>query len=255
MDAWLITDPWFYAAALPAAFLIGLSKSGFAGGMGALATPLVAMVVSVPRAAAILLPVLMLADLTGLKSLWRQRDARLLRILLPAGLAGILLGWATFGWLSSATVSGLVGALTLLFLVQRLFFPLRRDPSGEVWTHSGAVGRVLALISGFTSFIAHAGGPPIAAYLLPMRLAPLQVAGTGAVFFAAINAAKVLPYASLGLIDLRHGLTSLVLMPMAPLGVWVGVWAMGRVSATAFYRLAYTGMALTGVKLLWDAWR
>lgn len=246
-----VADPWFYAAAVPAALLIGLSKSGFAAGFGALAVPLMALTVTVPQAAAICLPILMVADVTGLQRLWRERDPALVRLLLPAGLVGIVTGWLSFGVLSPKTVSAVVGGLTLLFLAQRLLFPPRKD--GHVaprW-----VGRLLAVASGFTSFIAHAGSPPIAAYLLPMRLAPLRLAGTSAVFFAAINASKIPPYAALGLIDLRNMLTSLILLPLAPLGVWVGIWLTHRVSAKLFYQAAYLGMGLTGAKLLFDGLR
>jgi uncharacterized membrane protein YfcA len=119
----------------------------------------------------------------------------------------------------------------------------------------GGVARVLAATSGFTSFVAHAGGPPLNAYLLPLRLEPLAYAGTAAVFFAAINLAKWLPYAWLGLIDRTNLATSLVLLPIAPLGVWLGVYLARRIASTWFYRVAYTGMFLTGVKLLWDGLR
>jgi len=246
-----VTDLGFYAAAVPAALLIGLSKSGFGAGFTALAVPLMALTVTVPQAAAIALPILLVADATGLQRLWRERDAALVRVLLPAGLLGIVLGWLLFGVLKPKTVSGIVGALTLLFLAQRLLFPPRRD--GHVLPHW--VGRLLAVASGFTSFIAHAGGPPIAAYLLPMRMEPMRLAGTTAVFFAAVNASKIPPYAALGLIDLRNMLTSLVLLPLAPLGVWLGVWLTSRVSSALFYRIAYLGMGLTGLKLLADGLR
>ena len=117
------------------------------------------------------------------------------------------------------------------------------------------VGSVCATTAGFTSFIVHAGGPPISAYVLPLRMVPRVLAGTMAVFFAVINASKWLPYALLGLIDARNMATSLLLMPLAPLGVWAGVWLLRRIDPTWFYRLAYAGMLLTGLKLLWDGVR
>jgi uncharacterized protein len=246
-----VTDPAFYFAAVPAALLIGLSKSGFASGFGALAVPLMALTVTVPQAAAITLPVLMVADAAGLQRLWRERDPALVRLLLPAGLVGILIGALLFGVMAPKTVSAVVGALTLLFLAQRLLFPPSKDGRpARRW-----VGHLAGVASGFTSFISHAGGPPIAAYLLPLRLDPLRLSGTTAVFFATINAAKVVPYGLLGLIDLRNMTTALLLVPLAPLGVWLGVWLTERVSAEAFYRLAYLGMFLTGSKLLWDGLR
>ncbi len=244
----VVSDPWFYAVAVPAVLLTGLAKSGFASGFGALATPMIALTMPVPQAAAIMLPLLMVMDATGLQQLWRERDPALVKLLLPFGLLGVVVGALLFGALSSQAVAGLVGALTLAFLAQRLLFPPRRGaPSASPW-----VGRACAAVSGFTSFVAHAGGPPISAYTLPLKLPPQVLSGTMAVFFAAVNLAKWIPYAALGLIDLRNMATALVLMPLAPLGVWAGVWLLRRVDATWFYRLAYTGMALTGVKLLWD---
>ena len=101
----LITDPAFYAVAVPAAFLVGIGKSGVAGGFGILAVPLIALVMPVPQAAAIVLPLLTVGDLFGLAALIRQRDRALLRVLLPAGLAGTVIGFALFGVLAPKTVS------------------------------------------------------------------------------------------------------------------------------------------------------
>lgn len=244
----VVSDPWFYAAAVPAVLLTGLSKSGFASGFGALAVPMLALTVPVPQAAAILLPLLMVMDATGLQQWWRHRDRALVRLLLPFGLLGTLLGAVLFGVFSTQTVAAAVGALTLLFLAQRLLFPPR--PGGTPaprW-----VGALCATTSGFTSFVAHAGGPPISAYTLPLKLDPRVLSGTMAVLFAAVNASKWLPYAWLGLIDVRNMATSLLLLPLAPVGVWVGVRLTHRMNPAWFYRVAYTGMFLTGSKLLWD---
>ena len=244
----MIVDPWFYAVAVPAVLLMGLSKSGFASGFGSLATPLMALAIPVPQAAAVMLPLLLVMDAVGIQQLWRERDRPLLRLLLPAGLIGTAVGTALFGVLPSRTVAAVVGGLTLLFLAQRLLFPPRSDEP----RHSRPLGFALGVASGFTSFVAHAGGPPLNAYVLPLRLPQVTYTATLAVFFGAVNLSKWIPYAWLGLIDGRNITTSLVLMPLAPLGVWAGVWLARRIRPTWFYRLAYTGMFLTGVKLLWD---
>ncbi len=247
----VIHDPVFYAVAVPAVLLIGLSKSGFAAGFGSLATPVLALTVPAPQAAAIMLPLLMVMDLTGLQQMWKDRDAAMLRRLVPYGVLGVGVGTALFGLLSTQAVAGLLGVLTLAFLAQRLFFPPRRDkPPAPHW-----VGQGCATAAGFTSFVAHAGGPPMFAYLLPLRMEPRIVSGTMAVFFTVINAVKLVPYTALGLMDMRNLATSLLLVPLAPLGVWAGVWLVRRVDATWFYRLAYLGMLLTGLKLLWDAFK
>ena len=247
----MITDLAFYAVAVPAVLLLGISKSGFGVGFGALAVPLMALSVPVPQAAAILLPVLLVADVLGLLSLMRDRDRALVRLLLPAGLLGIAAGTLGFGLLSAQAVAGVVGAISLLFLLLRTVFPPRADaPPPPPW-----LGRALAVLSGFTSFVAHAGGPPLAFYLLPLKLKPVVFAASTSVFFAAINLAKWVPYAWLGLIDSRNMLTSAVLLPFTPLGVWVGVRFVRRVPQALFYRLFNLGLLLTGCKLLWDGLR
>jgi uncharacterized protein len=244
----LITDPWFYAVAIPSVLLMGLSKSGFGAGFGALAVPLMALAVPVPQAAAIMLPLLAVMDAFGLAALWRDRDRALIRLLLPAGLVGTLVGTLLFGLLSATVVAGMVGALTLGFLALRRFFPAKADaPPPPRW-----LGWLLGMTSGFTSFVAHAGGPPIGFYVLPLKLKPVVFTATMSVFFAAVNVSKWIPYAWLGLIDSRNMTTSLVLAPLAPLGVWAGVTLVRRIPQRLFYGLFEIGMLLTGLKLLWD---
>lgn len=247
----LITDPFFYLVAVPAVILLGVSKSGFGAGFGSLAVPMMALAVTVPQAAAILMPVLLVMDLMGMAAFRQHVDKALLRFLLPFGLAGVVVGTLLFKLLDARVVAGIVGVVTLLFLVQRLLFPPKADHRPPPrW-----LGAILSATSGFTSFIAHAGGPPINVYVIPMRLSPLLFTGTMAFFFFFINLSKWVPYAWLGLLDWRNMATSLALLPFAPLGVWIGVRIAHRINPVLFYRLVYAGMFLTGCKLVWDAWR
>ncbi len=245
----IISDPWFYAVAIPAVFLTGLSKSGFATGIGTLSVPLMALVIPVPQAAAVMMPLLLLADLIGLRMFRRDFDLALLRFMLPWGLLGIAIGTLTFKVLSPHVVAGCVGAFTLLFLAQQLLFPPRLNSKPQPkW-----LGAVFVAMSGFTSFIAHAGGPPANAYALPLKLKPMVFAATMAYFFFVINLSKWIPYAYLGLLDLRNFWTALVMMPIAGFGVWAGKKMAMRMSPKMFYRLIHLGMLLSGSKLLWDA--
>jgi uncharacterized membrane protein YfcA len=243
-----ITDWHFYAIAIPAVLLMGLSKSGLGVGFGALVVPLMALVIPVPQAAAIMLPLLAIMDGLGLLALMRQADRGLLRLLLPAGLLGTVLGTLLFGVLPAKVVAGVVGAITLVFLAIRLLLPPKADaPPPPRW-----VGFLLGTTSGFTSFVAHAGGPPIGFYLLPLRLAPITLTATMAALFTFINLSKWLPYAWLGLLDWRNLGTSLALAPFAPVGVWLGLKLGQRINPLWFFRLFHLGLALTGAKLLWD---
>ncbi|WP_114970009.1 sulfite exporter TauE/SafE family protein [Rhodoferax ferrireducens] len=247
----LITDPYFYAVTVPAVLLLGISKSGFGAGFGSLAVPMMALAVTVPEAAAILMPVLLVMDVLGMAAFRNDFDMKLLKFLIPCGLVGIVIGALLFKVLDAHTVAGIVGGFTLLFLAQRLLFPPKVDSAPPPkW-----LGAILTATSGFTSFIAHAGGPPINAYVIPLRLSPVKFTATMAFFFFIINLAKWIPYAWLGLLDTRNMATSLVLLPVAPLGVWVGVRLARRISPVLFYRLLYLGMFLTGTKLVWDAVR
>jgi uncharacterized membrane protein YfcA len=242
------TDPFFYLVSVPAVLLLGISKSGFGAGLGSLAVPLMALSVSVPQAAAILMPVLFVMDVLGMAAFRKDLDQRLLRFMLPFALLGIGIGTLLFKYLNPQWVAGIVGLFTLLFLGQRLLFP----------PHAGSappprwLGALLLTTSGFTSFIAHAGGPPVNAYVIPLKLKPVVFTATMAFLFFFVNLAKWVPYAWLGLLDWRNLATSLVLLPLAPLGVWMGVRIARRIQPQLFYRLVYTGMFLTGSKLLWD---
>ncbi|MEN9384339.1 MAG: hypothetical protein RL323_1482 [Pseudomonadota bacterium] len=243
-----ILEPNFYAVAVPAVLLMGISKSGFGSGFGSLAVPLMALVVTVPEAAAILMPLLFVMDVLGVAAFRKDFDRALLRFLLPFASLGTVLGALLFKFLNSQWVAGVVGVLTLLFLAQRLLFPPKADsPPPPKW-----LGAILTTTTGFTSFVAHAGSPPINAYVIPMRLPPVVFTATMAFLFFVVNLSKWIPYAWLGLLDSRNFATSLLLMPVAPLGVWVGVRMARRINPQLFYRLVYSGMFLTGVKLVWD---
>jgi uncharacterized protein len=243
-----ITDPYFYAAAIPAVLLMGISKSGFGGGMGALAVPLLALGITVPEAAAIMMPLLFVMDASSFAAFWRHYDRKLLFFLVPFGLVGTLVGTLTFGLLNPQLVAGILGSLTLLFLAQRLAFPPRPDSRPlPRWA-----GGLLGIASGFTSFVSHAGSPPLNVYVMPLRLPPLVFSATLAMLFTILNLSKWIPYAWLGLLDLRNMATSLVLMPLAPLGVWIGVRIARRIDPVLFYRLMYLGMLLAGLKLVYD---
>jgi uncharacterized membrane protein YfcA len=244
----LVTDWQFYAVAIPAVLLMGLSKSGFGAGFGSLAVPLMALAVSVPQAAAILMPILFVMDIMGLAAFRRHFDWALVRFLVPLGLAGTAIGALSFRYLDVRLVAGIVGLVTLAFLAQRLLFPPgpNRQPPPR-WA-----GALLTMTSGFTSFVAHAGGPPLNAYVIPLKLPPMAFTATMAVYFFVLNLSKWVPYAWLGLLDLRNMATSLALLPFAPIGVLVGVKVARRIEPKLFYRLIYAGMFLTGLKLVWD---
>ncbi len=243
-------DHWtFYLAAIPAVLIFGISKGGFGGGLGIAAVPLMAIVVAPSDAAGILLPLLVLMDLIGLYAYRRRWDRRVVAVMLPGALAGILLGSLAFGYLNDDVVRVVLGLIAVGFTAD---YFLRDKSRIEARPQRPVAGAIWGSLAGFTSTIAHAGGPPANIYLLPLKLDKSIFVGTMVVLFAAINAAKVLPYAVLGLLDWTNLATSLTLAPVAALGMLAGLWLHDKVDQLLFYRLCYVFVLLTGLKLVYD---
>lgn len=245
-----IVDPTFYLLAVPAVLLVGISKGGFGVGLGLLAVPAMALAVPAAQAAAVLLPILCLMDLVGLWGYRAKWDRTNMRIILPAGMVGLALGGLAFRLLDPRTLALVVGLIAVGFSLE---FWAR--PAGAVRAPREASrvrGSFWAFVSGFTSFTAHAGGPPLSVYLLPQRLDKTLFVGTTVVFFAVVNYVKLVPYAWLGQFDGQTLLTTLVLSPLAPLGMWLGMWLHGRIAPRAFFQTCYVFVFLAGVKLIAD---
>lgn len=242
---------FFYALAVPAVLLLGLSKGGFAG-LGALSLPLLAMATAPVRAAAILLPILIVQDVVGIWAFRRDWDGRILGWMLPGAAIGIALGYGFAAQVPATAVLALVGVISVVFGLYRLW----ADRHGAVAaaTHApGWVGTLLGIASGFTSQIAHAGQPPFQIYVLPRRLPRDVLVGTTAIFFAAVNWIKVPAYWALGQFNRDTLGVAALLLPVAIASTFAGVWLVRRVSPTRFYTAIYALMVLVGVKLIWDA--
>jgi len=247
----MITEPLFYLAAIPAVILFGIAKGGFGAGLGVMAVPLMAMVISPVQAAAILLPILCVMDVLGL---WAYRGKWVwpeLRILLPASAIGIVAGTLMFEYMSPARLRLLLGATAVAFTLHH-WLQARLNKSSEQKLFGPAVGVGAATLAGFTSFIAHSGGPPITMYLLRRGIDRTQFVATTVVFFAVMNYVKIIPYAWLGQFDRDNLMTALVLSPLAPVGMGIGIWLHHRVTDRFFFQLAYALLFVVGVKLICD---
>jgi uncharacterized membrane protein YfcA len=248
----IITDPLFWALAIPAFLVNGISKGGFASGGGNIAVPLMAMVVPAPQAAGIALPVLCAIDISGLRAWWGQWSRRELATILPGGLLGIAIGTAVFGLMGDREVKLMVGVIALAFLARSLWQsrPGRTPPAPAA--PSRLRGGFWGTVSGLTSTIAHAGGPPLAVYMYPLKLDRRVLAATTAVFFAVMNYIKIVPYFALGQLSTTNLLTSALLLPLAPVGVRIGIWLSTRMSDRTFYNIIYVMLGVSGVKLVYD---
>jgi uncharacterized membrane protein YfcA len=251
----MITDPWFYAAAVFGTFLIGMSKSGFLPGIGSLGVPLMALTVSPVQAAAIQLPLLVSTDIVAVWNYRRSFDRANLEVLLPSAFIGAALGWATAAWVSEAHVRIMVGLIGVVFTLNYWFRP---TPVGDIAPRAPDWRRATfwGTLSSYASFFAHAGAPPYAIYILPQRLSSALYAGTTVMYFALVNALKLPPYFFLGQLSPTNLMTSAALFPVALVATFIGIWLVRRVPREPFYKLLYVTQFVISAKLLWDgAWQ
>lgn len=249
MARMIITDPFFYLVAIPAVVLTGISKGGFGSAFGGISVPLMALAISPMQAAAILLPLLCLMDLVGFRVYYGKWDIANLKIMVPGALMGVTIGALTFGAIQEAHVRIVVGAIAVLFTVnQWLNLAAKQAPASR----SVPKGVFWASVSGLTSFLAHAGGPPAQVYMLPQRLEKTTYVATVNLFFMIVNLVKLAPYAFLGQFSANNLGTSLLLAPLVPVGVAIGMWLQTRASTVWFYRFARACLLVTGLQLIYQ---
>ena len=240
----------FYLVALPAVIILGLSKGGFTG-LSSLAMPMMSLVISPVRAAAIVLPVLIVQDWVSVWAFRRDFSPRNLLILIPASIIGVAAGWLLAARVSEDAVRLAVGVISIAFVAYMLI----RDRLGlaPVATPGVPAGVLWGSLAGFTSFISHAGSPPFQVYVMPQNLKPRVFAGTATMFFAAVNLIKLPPYLMLGQLSRQNLTVSALLIPVAVLSTFAGVWLVRRVAADRFYAIILVITFLIGVKLTYDA--
>ena len=240
---------WFVAAV--AVVFVGIAKAGFGGGIGIVATPLMALVIPVADAAAILLPLLIVCDVFAVVHYRRTFHGRNIKLLLPGAVVGIGVGAFFFGYFSGneRVLQVGLGLLSVLFVAfqaaRSAIFGLlegRHPPAPE--------GVAMGAIAGFTSTLAHAGGPPVTIFLLPQKMPRDLFVGTTVIFFAAINQIKLVPYLGLGILGSGHLLTILLLSPLSYVGVRLGIYLNRRFTEVWFSRVVYGVLLLTGIQLI-----
>jgi uncharacterized membrane protein YfcA len=240
---------FFYAVALIAAILVGASKGGLPV-VGMLGVPVLALATSPVHAAGLLLPIFVVTDMFGLWAYRREFDRRNLMILIPATTLGVGIGWATASIVPEWLVTLIVGLIGLSFSLHYWW-----RGRHAVTSHPADVPRGVfwGTVSGFTSFVSHAGAPPYQMYVLPQRLEKMIYAGTTTILFAIVNAVKLVPYWALGQLSLANLKTVAALFPFAIAATFVGVRLTRIIPQDLFYRLVIGALFLISLKLLYDA--
>ena len=230
----------------------GISKGGFGSGAAFLAAPILTAMVGPQFAIGLMLPLLMLMDVTGLYFYWGKWAKEASFILILGAIPGIILGTLFFSLANPFFLKGIIGLIAIIYVINQLVFKnLRVPPSKKLATN--LAGYILATISGFTSCISHAGGPSIAIYLLSKNIAKTEFQATTILTFWAINIFKLFPFLHFGFINKYTLIFSFWLIPMALLGTWIGVKLHFIISEKFFYSLINCLLFLTGTKLIYDA--
>jgi uncharacterized membrane protein YfcA len=240
---------FFYAVALIAAVLVGASKGGLPV-VGMLGVPVLALATSPVHAAGLLLPIFVVTDFFGLLAYRREFDRRNLMILIPAAALGIAIGWATATVVPESLVTLIVGVIGLAFCAD---YWLRGRHAVEPHPADVPRGLFWGTVSGFTSFVSHAGAPPYQMYVVPQRLDKMIYAGTTTILFAVVNAMKLVPYWALGQLSLANLKTVAALFPFAVAATFVGVRLTRVIPQDLFYRLVIGALFLVSLKLVYDA--
>jgi len=247
-------DPSIYYAAIPAVLLVGLTKGGMGEALALMGVPILAMAVPPVQAAAILLPILIVMDAVSLW-IWRQHNDRtVLKMMLPGALLGVAIGWATSAYVPRDALRLIIGLITVLFAA-RYFYNGWRARHGHIVPakpHRLVPAAVLGTLSGYGSFVAHAGGAPFQIYGLPLKLNPRDYTGAAVRFFAILNFVKLGPYFALGQLDTTNLTISATLVPLAIATTALGGFVVKRMKPDVFYPFMYAMAFIAGLKLVYD---
>ena len=230
-----------------ASLLVGLSKGGLPT-VGMLAVPLLSLFMSPVKAAVLLLPIYIISDVVSVWLYRKNFSAPNLKILIPAGVLGVFIGWLTASVTSDSAVKLIIGCMGIGFCLNTW---LRKTPQDKQPVNAKK-GWFWGTVAGFTSFISHAGGPPFQIYVLPQKLSKAEFAGTATILFAIINLAKIGPYQNLSPYTEADVWKVAVLVPFALLGTFLGAYLTKRIADAWFFKLVQTGLFLLSVKLIWD---
>jgi uncharacterized membrane protein YfcA len=248
----LTLDGVFFAVAVPAVVLAGVSKGGVGSGAAFAATPILALVIPPGQALALMLPLLMVMDAASLGPYWKRWDGQAARLLILGGVPGVAVGWLLLARVDADAFRLLIGVIAVGFVAWQGLraagvIVLAPRPVGPL------AGVFWGFLAAFTSFVSHAGGPAAAVYLLARGIGKTAFQATTVIVFTVTNLLKAGAFAALGLFTPEMLGVALLLAPVAIAGTSLGVRAHHRIPERAFFLLTSALLLASGGKLIWDA--
>jgi len=239
----------FLFTVVPAIVLYGIAKSGLGGSISLISVPLMTIVMPLNQALAIILPILIFSDLIAVYRFRRKFDLSTLKLIVPFAAIGIIIGSFTFTLFSENLLKIIVGIMGFIFAGHYFLFKTKEIIPAKKNFIKGAI---CSSIAGFTSFCVHAGGTPTSIYLLPLRFKKEIYVGTRIIFFTCVNLIKLPLYISLSMLNFDTFSQSLLLIPLAIVGIFIGYKILKIIEENLFYNIIYALIFLSSSKLIYD---
>ena len=239
----------FFFTVVPAIVLFGIAKSGLGGSIALISIPLMTIAMPLTNALGIILPILIFSDFIATYKYRKEYDLETLKLMVPFAAIGIFIGSLTFTFFSEELLKFIIGLMGFLFAGHYFFFKKNKEAKSD---KNFLKGGVCSTIAGFTSFCVHAGGTPTSLYLLPLRMKKEIYVGTRIIFFACLNLFKLPLYINLSMTNFETFKQSLILFPVALLGILIGYKLLKIIEEKLFYNILYMLIFITSTKLLYD---
>jgi|TARA_Y100000739_G_scaffold218660_1_gene216294 uncharacterized membrane protein YfcA len=239
----------FFFTVVPAIVLFGIAKSGLGGSIALISIPLMTIAMPLTNALGIILPILIFSDFIATYKYRKEYDLETLKLMVPFAAIGIFIGSLTFTFFSEELLKFIIGLMGFLFAGHYFFFKKNKEAKSD---KNFLKGGVCSTIAGFTSFCVHAGGTPTSLYLLPLRMKKEIYVGTRIIFFTCLNLFKLPLYINLSMTNFETFKQSLILFPVALLGILIGYKLLKIIEEKLFYNILYTLIFITSTKLLYD---
>jgi uncharacterized membrane protein YfcA len=259
-----ISPTWYYLGMGLAVLITAVSKSGFGGGVGVLAIPLMVMIVGSKAMLGIILPVFIACDLLSNLHYFGEYDWGRLRWLLPGAAVGVAAGTLVLWWMNKRPpqqfdrdMSLIIGAICLSVVLWQLYRLTGRELPTLPPHPASAVS--VAFVAGAVSTLNNASGPIITVYLLQEKLEKRVLVGTMLLYTLIINTVKLptylypIPPDHTGLINSRTLADSIWFIPLIPIGTLIGAWMNRRIAEKPFAIVMYVATAITAAQMVWKS--
>ena len=239
----------FLSTVVPAILLYGIAKSGLGGSISLISVPLMTIVMPLSQALAIILPILIFSDLIAVYRFRKEFDLNTLKLIIPFAGLGIFIGSLSFSYFSEDLLKIIVGLMGFLFAGHYFLFKKNKEEKSD---KNILKGSICSTIAGFTSFCVHAGGTPTSIYLLPLRMKKEIYVGTRVIFFTFVNLIKLPFYIKLSMVNFETFKQSVVLFPLAIIGIFIGYRILKIIDEKLFYNIIYILILISSSKLIYD---